>query len=255
MPFDDWDIAGALEATEGNWDPVEDWERKAQRLRDQHLVDRLACRGFTGPEYATFAAEFAAYGLAVCRAWLTSGIIFSFCARRGRPLGRPPDHWSSDDRHELALETVAVALKEFRERALVRRLWSPDGGASLKTYFIGTCLFVFPNVFRTWQRGEDRWRRIELDESKPNLETATHEDPASIVPLHGAGPRSGQPQADDGADRWDAGVGISFDRWQKVRYLRLRSVAIPQQFLNRSNVVRGPVWDDRRRDLKLVRTS
>jgi RNA polymerase sigma factor (sigma-70 family) len=81
------------------------------------------------------------------------------------------------------LETVAVALREFRERALVRRLWSPDGGASLKTYFIGTCLFVFPNVFRAWQRGEDRWGRIDLDESTPDLESETHNDPADIVPL------------------------------------------------------------------------
>jgi DNA-directed RNA polymerase specialized sigma24 family protein len=183
MSTDEWDIAGALEATEGNWDPAEEWEWKAQRLRDQQLVDRLSCRGFTGPEYATFAAEFAAYGLAVCRAWLASGIIFSFCARRGRPLGRPPDFWTSDDRHELVLETVALALKEFRERALVRKLWSPDGGASLKTYFIGTCLFVFPNVFRTWQRGEARWSQIELADAPPDLEAATHDDPASIVPL------------------------------------------------------------------------
>lgn len=181
MPTDEWDITGALEATEGTWDPAEEWERKAQRLRDQQLVGRLALRGFTGPEYTTFAAEFAAYGLAICRAWLASGIIFSFCARRGRPLGRPPDRWSPDDRHELALETVATALKEFRERALVGKLWSPDGGASLKTYFIGTCLFVFPNVFRTWRRGEDRWSQIDLAEATPECEGASHDDPASIV--------------------------------------------------------------------------
>jgi len=183
MPTDDWDIAGALQVTEGNWESAEEWERKAQRIRDQQLVDRLGHRGFTGPEYATFAGEFAAYGMSICRAWLTSGIIFSFCARRGRSIGRPPNRWSADDRHELALETVAVALKEFRERALVQRQWSPDGGASLKTYFIGTCLFVFPNVFRTWQRGEDRWSQVDLGEPLLDREGSPHDDPASVVPL------------------------------------------------------------------------
>jgi DNA-directed RNA polymerase specialized sigma24 family protein len=55
---------------------------------------------------------------------------------------------------QLADETVARALRGFRDTVLVTGRWDPARGASLKTYFIGQCLVRFPNVYRFWLRTE-----------------------------------------------------------------------------------------------------
>jgi RNA polymerase sigma factor (sigma-70 family) len=128
---------------------------------DERLYDRLAAAGFDGPEYAMFVAELAAYGIGICEAWLRTGLMFKYCRDRGRPAGPPPAIWSAEDRHELVLETVAVALRDFHDHALMKGQWRADGGASLKTYFIGACLHAFPNVFRKWRTERRQWDQAE----------------------------------------------------------------------------------------------
>jgi len=131
-----------------------------ERLKaDAELRDRLAACGFAGPDYLEFTERLAAYGIAVCTSWLASGLMFHYCALRGRSCGPPPTDWSRQDRTELALETVAVALQMFHDDALVGGRWVAGGGASLKTYFIGTCVLAFPNVYRGWHAERHRWDR------------------------------------------------------------------------------------------------
>lgn len=55
--------------------------------------------------------------------------------------------------------TVALALPRFRQRALIERGWSVEGGASIATYFMGACAYDFPNEFRRYRAGEERYRR------------------------------------------------------------------------------------------------
>jgi hypothetical protein len=77
-----------------------------QWTADAALYRRLASVGFAGPDYRVFNEGLAAYGIAVCEAWLVTGLMFQRCARQGRPIGDPPTDWSADDRRELTLETV-----------------------------------------------------------------------------------------------------------------------------------------------------
>jgi hypothetical protein len=137
-------------------------ESLARRQMDQQKLNSLVLTGFTGPDYEIFAGELAAYGYPVILAWLRRGVIWKHCADRGRPL-RPTDadretlDGMFEERLELAFETVAEALKFFRDRVLRAGYWSHEGGATLTTYFIGACLLVFPNVFRRWQAAQRRW--------------------------------------------------------------------------------------------------
>lgn len=131
---------------------------------DEMLRRRLARTDYAGPEYATFASNLAAYGLGICGAWLHTGLMFVQCRRHGRDPGPPPTDWSADDRTELALETVAVALRTFRERGLVAGEWTVHGGASLRTYFVGACILAFPNVYRAWVREQRRWGQPVFDD-------------------------------------------------------------------------------------------
>lgn len=90
--------------------------------------------------------------------------MFRRCAGTGRSIGSPPADWSTEDRDELALETVAVAIRSFHDYALVKGEWNPDAGASLKTYFVGNCVLEFPNVFRAWERERRRWVLTDPDD-------------------------------------------------------------------------------------------
>jgi hypothetical protein len=121
---------------------------------DAELVTGLMLRGYAGRPWAKFANALAEYAVEVLRAWIASGAIFAKCRAKGvRGLGALQLHArDDDDAIEIAGMTVAVALVAFREKVLIPGRWRPDRGASLKTFFIGQCLFQFPDAYRQWAR-------------------------------------------------------------------------------------------------------
>ncbi|WP_148088861.1 RNA polymerase sigma factor [Saccharothrix texasensis] len=118
---------------------------------DQKLVDELRQGNFRGPAYDYFVRILAEYGLAVMRSMIRSGSIFDKIAKIGRPVATPL-RLPVEGVEDLAAETVASALVEFRRGALVEGKWRSEGGSSLKTYFVGTCILSFSNVYRRYQR-------------------------------------------------------------------------------------------------------
>jgi DNA-directed RNA polymerase specialized sigma24 family protein len=131
-------------------------ENEQRCAADRELVAALAEAGFTGPRYDRFEAQLAGYALSVLRAWMHTGDIFKHTAARGFHLEPSDDEIEelcrdADARAALAHTTVAEALSRFRRDALVKGAWDPDAGASLATYFLGTCLYVFPNEMRRWR--------------------------------------------------------------------------------------------------------
>lgn len=171
-------------------------ENLARRASDLQLYQRLAAQDFQGPQYEIFTHELAAYGIAVIQAWLYRGTIFGLCAQRGRPLpvtdrARELLAASRDERTELALETVAEGIRLFRTRVLLTGGWSVEGGASLKTFFIGACLYAFANVYRRWYGEKHRWQQIntarygltgDLDPTgRQVLDGQIGDDPAATV--------------------------------------------------------------------------
>ena len=127
--------------------------RRLQLLTaDRDLVDALMLRGYAGPEWDAFTRALAEYGYPVMRAWLLTGAIFLRCADKG--IGQLPRALSieSSDAGEIAGETVAEAIKHFRERVLIPGKWDMTRGASLNTFFVGQCILRFPNIYRRWYR-------------------------------------------------------------------------------------------------------
>jgi hypothetical protein len=129
---------------------LDESESLERRQADLKLRNDLALADFRGPVWDSYAWELACYGYAVMMAWLTTGEIFHQCKAKGCSLGSPPVEWTVDDRAELVNETVALAVSTFKQQALIEGRWTFDGGATLKTYFIGTCVFTFPNLYRKW---------------------------------------------------------------------------------------------------------
>jgi DNA-directed RNA polymerase specialized sigma24 family protein len=162
-------------------------DRLKRRIGDSRLLARLSENGFEGIEYEIFADDLARYAIPVLRGWMYSGYIFFLAAKRGyrlAPSDAELDQLRRDSalRDELAIMTVAKALRFFRSRALLAGGWTVDGGASLTTYFTGSCVFVFPNEFRRHRRTQQRWREQDLLDNRGFIAAASAaQDPAGIV--------------------------------------------------------------------------
>jgi DNA-directed RNA polymerase specialized sigma24 family protein len=131
---------------------------------DLALVEHLALSGFAGAEFDRFADRLVAHGYRVMARWVASRRIFAECARKGLLLGDPPIQWSPDDQDDLVQDSVATGFRRFHCSALVRRRWHPQGGASLKTYFVGSCVFAFADEYRSW-RDRETARRLEAQQA------------------------------------------------------------------------------------------
>ena len=130
-----------------------------RREEDRELIAKLAKGNFEGPAQELFEAELAAYGYPVMMAWTRTGEIVKKTTVIGLPLSVPSGGlgWSREDRSELSTETVARAVNFFREKVLRAGTWDHTRGATIKTYFVGACLFQFPNVYQVWQAERLRW--------------------------------------------------------------------------------------------------
>ncbi len=158
-----------------------------RRVVDVELFGQLAQVRFEGPGYDRFASELAGYGLAVSRAWIATGKMNAMCLRWGYPIGPRPARLDQDDVEALADETVVAALRKFRADALRDRGWRPDGGASLKTYFVNGCVFAFLNPYKRWRRQQDaeaEWAEQLVREDDPtedDFRTHVMADPLARV--------------------------------------------------------------------------
>jgi DNA-directed RNA polymerase specialized sigma24 family protein len=104
---------------------------------------------YDGPEWKRFSLVLAEYGLQVMIAWVRKGTIFEQCKKKGLGLSGVMSR-SFEDVGDLAADTVAAAIVVFRDKVLIPHVWDPSKGASLKTFFIGQCVFQFPNIYRRW---------------------------------------------------------------------------------------------------------
>jgi len=143
-----------------DFEGTNDAEAVDRLVEDGRLYQVLSTQNFEGPGWERFQDALARYGLQVLMSWIHKGLIFRLCRERGIPTKRPVliDAVGVD---HLAYGTVAEAIHAFRERVLRRDKWTPAGGASLRTYFIGQCLFQFPRVYERWLREEQEWAALE----------------------------------------------------------------------------------------------
>lgn len=142
-------------------------ERLDRLAADVELVTSLALAGYAGPEWDYFENELAKYGMAVIGAWMRKRLILGKCRTKG--FGGLPDldrDFDYDEVDELTGETVATALRYFRNDVLMRNRWDARRGATLRTFFIGQCLLRFANVYRRWYGNEVRNQLADMSGDK-----------------------------------------------------------------------------------------
>ncbi|MEV2235342.1 hypothetical protein AB0H69_43240 [Streptomyces phaeochromogenes] len=132
----------------------DDARRSAGRAADARLVDILRADNFQGPHYEKVITRLMEYGWLTINKWTGTGEIFGHAHRAGRPVPThmTPPNWDGDARFEVVTETVIAGLDVFLEHGLIRGKWSPDGGASLATYFVGASVRSFRTVYTRWFR-------------------------------------------------------------------------------------------------------
>lgn len=149
------------------WLADSEFAHEAERLRrlggDQELLLRLQLNGYTDAVWRPVAEEFARYGMAVMKSWLRRRTIFAQVkTKTGYGLPRAPEEWL-DGEHtidDLATMTVVPALAYFKTNVLMQNRWDPSRGASLRTFFIGQCLYQFCNPYRAWYQEEQERRAL-----------------------------------------------------------------------------------------------
>lgn len=139
-----------------------------QRNFEQHAADcalneRLRLRNFD-PDYwemKLLRDDLWVYGWRCLRAWMRDGTIIEKCGERGVPLGVRYFEVEilkrrGDIRDEIAHNSVESAVCRFTEELLPDGGWDPEGGATMRTYFVKTCLYAFRDVFKKWAYGYRR---------------------------------------------------------------------------------------------------
>lgn len=163
----------------------EESARRLQRLVEEEIVLDLQLAGFdtSSPEWQEFASALAEYGYSVFMGWLISGVVYEMAAKHGGGRGvfgleRLPAalRLRPDDAHAVAADLVIRSIAAFRERTLMNpnpeKRWRADGGASIKTFFVGRCLMELPDVYQRWARQEGRFltqgaRYAALEQENP----------------------------------------------------------------------------------------
>lgn len=142
QPVDATDLAGFQKSRAA--------ENAARLEGDKILLHNLMLAAYAGPEWRRFSVVLAEYGMGVMTSWIRKGNIFEQCKKKKLGLGGLLAR-DADDVHDLATETVATAINVFRDKVLIPRVWDPNKGAGLMTFFIGQCVFQFPNIYRRWR--------------------------------------------------------------------------------------------------------
>lgn len=162
---------------------VADAGRLDRLLADKDLADRLAAAGYVGREWDYVATELIKYGYAVLIAWMRNGTIWRRPKDKGiAGLPSPsPWEWNDETWNDLAGATLVIAVEKFRDTVLATGRWNPNGGASLKTFFIGQCLFRFPNPYRSWHTTVTTRQQHEVQDDLASWKQTT---PATRSPEH-----------------------------------------------------------------------
>jgi hypothetical protein len=135
-------------------------DSKSAPLSDHALYMELKNVDFDGPAWDYFAECLARYAIPIMMAWVKSGLIFQKCGEKR--LGVSCGEWyiCDDDVDDIVIQTVTTALDSFRARVLRGDRRKPGGQAKITTWFINSCIYEFPNVWRTWVGQQKKNKKI-----------------------------------------------------------------------------------------------
>lgn len=180
-----------------------DTERIERLERDRRLVEMLASTGFEGERFrksfVSLTGRLMRYAFPIMTRWVRDGTIFGECARyRGRvdaPAAAAAAGWTEDERAEVVIDSITAAVAFFLDYALRKRKWDHRRGATLTTYFVGSCVCCFIKICNA------KWKQQQLDEAFIRSAPRTEDDGGDQVDPLGEIPSQDPDPADVAAIR------------------------------------------------------
>ncbi len=150
-------------------------------LADRLLVEAVLEEGLSGPRHRMLEETLVRYAVPVLQHDLATGQIVSKATRLGIPLSGSVAwaEFTQADREDFAAEMVAAALPRFTRAVFEEGVWSASKGASLKTFFVNTCVLQFPAPYRKWREQRRAARPVGLEVGRVGEDPAV--DPAITV--------------------------------------------------------------------------
>jgi hypothetical protein len=156
---------------------------------DRRRAEVLRALGPDHERFVEYGLNLRDYGInTLIKQWRT-GELRPIVHRKTRiRLPPPPLSWTDDDLNSILIEAVIRSVEPFMQSAILQGGWRPEGGASIKTYFIGSCYFTFATDYRREYRAEMKASKT-LQRQNPDLELdvirymhhAIYRDPEQIV--------------------------------------------------------------------------
>lgn len=145
----------------------EEMDRFERQANDIELFNEARNCGVGSRQHRMLEMVLARYAMSVLEAWVRSGEIFKQVARLKmglRPTYEEMYRLADDPHHvaDLVNDTVLRALKRLSRQLDNGDGWNPDGGASVSTFFIGSCVLDFRDEFLKARRA--RMRENALDD-------------------------------------------------------------------------------------------
>jgi DNA-directed RNA polymerase specialized sigma24 family protein len=184
LPADD--IDGLIAEAEAQHEVLEAGaalQRARARLDQAELLDQIRFEvslggSFQGRDHRRLFDDLWLYAWPVLKAFLRLnriGQVHAQYARQGWKPISPEDLMvlahSEAERDALVIDVITRAVKDFHRNAIMRSRWRANGGAALRTWFIGTCALNFPRAYVKWSRERaDRlarvagWHGLDLEE-------------------------------------------------------------------------------------------
>jgi hypothetical protein len=137
---------------------------------DRRRAEALRTLGRDHERFVEYGLSLRDYGInTLIKQWWT-GELRPIIHRKTRiGLPPPPPSWLDTDVNSLIVESVIRSVEPFMQSAILRGEWRPEGGASIKTYFIGRCYFAFATDYRREYSAEMKASKT-LQWRKPDLE-------------------------------------------------------------------------------------
>ncbi|MFD3427699.1 sigma-70 RNA polymerase sigma factor region 4 domain-containing protein [Nocardia fluminea] len=158
-----------------------------EALADAEVYEVLLEVDFSGPAWDRFAVDAARYALGVLSAWMSTGQISQEVRAKRIPVSLNVNELhrfavDAELRDEFANIAVAEALRSFRDQGRSGSRWSAQGGASLKTWILGACVFAFVNELKKVRRARERHLKALLAAARAEQQRVEQEqslaDPA-----------------------------------------------------------------------------
>lgn len=189
------DHPGGAAALQRTLDAVEDKVQAAavERAAEAQIVLMLQLQNFDAatPEWQTLQTALIEYGYGVFMAWTKAGVVRRMASQHGGGRGvygleKIPEAFrlEHDEAHELVADLVATAVESFRTKTLAdrRKTWTPTGGASIKTYFVGRVFMELPAAYLRWKKS-NRSLGVSLDHLDERHHVHTENDALDAVEI------------------------------------------------------------------------